>query len=91
MSYQCNEIDLHIHTVNSDGKCTGRQIINKAHGEGIKVLSITDHNFYAGIKDIKELADSYGITVVPGIEFSVFFENVYFHLLVYFNDEQADF
>lgn len=90
MSYQCNEIDLHIHTVDSDGKCTGKQIVNKAHEEGIRVISITNHNVYAEIKEVKELADSYGITVVPGIEFTVAWEDVNFHLLAYFNDDQAD-
>lgn len=90
MRYKYNEIDLHIHTVDSDGKCTGRQIIEKAHEEGIKVLSITDHNFYAGSSEFKGLAEKYGIIIIPGVEFSVHVENAFFHMLAYFHDKQAD-
>lgn len=88
MRYKYNEIDLHIHTVDSDGKCTGRQIVEKAHEEGIRVFSITDHNFYAGSSELKSLAEKYGMVLIPGIEFTVLFEDYFFHMLAYFRDKQ---
>ena len=90
MRYKYNEIDLHIHTVDSDGKCTGRQIIEKAHEKGIKVLSVTDHNFFAVNSEVKELAEKYEMILIPGIEFTVFFESSFFHMMAYFNDKHAD-
>ena len=71
MRYSNNEIDLHIHTVDSDGKCTGEQIVKKAYAEGIKVLSITDHNIYVGSSEVKKLAQNYGMIMISGIEFTV--------------------
>lgn len=90
MRYSNSEIDLHIHTVDSDGKCTGEQIVKKAYEEGIKVLSITDHNIYVGSSEVKKLAQKYGMIMISGIEFTVSFESFFFHMLAYFNDKQAD-
>lgn len=90
MRYKCNEIDLHIHTVDSDGKCTCKQIIRKAYEEGIKVFSITDHNFFVYNSEIKKLAEEYNMIMVPGVEFTSFFEGAYFHILVYFDDKHVD-
>ena len=84
------EIDLHIHTIDSDGKCTSRQIIRKAYEEGIRIFSITDHNFFADNSELKNLAEEYDMIMIPGVEFTVFFEDSFFHILAYFNDEQVD-
>lgn len=90
MRYKYNEIDLHIHTIDSDGKYTGRQIIKKAYEEGIKIFSITDHNFFAGNSEVKNLAEEYDMIMISGVEFTVFFEDSFFHMLAYFNNKQAD-
>ena len=36
-------IDLHTHTVNSDGTQTVVELLQKAEAAGLKYLSITDH------------------------------------------------
>ncbi len=41
-------IDLHTHTLNSDGTDTPAQLINKALARGIEVLAITDHDTISG-------------------------------------------
>lgn len=37
-------IDLHIHTILSDGILTPQEIINNAYSEGIRHIALTDHN-----------------------------------------------
>lgn len=90
MRYKCNEIDLHIHTADSDGKCTCKQIIRKACEEGIKIFSITDHNFFAYNSELKNLAEEHNMIMVPGVEFTSFFEGSFFHILAYFDDKHVD-
>ena len=53
MRYKYNEIDLHIHTVDSDGKCTGRQIIEKAHEKGIIIFSQSIAKSKSWLKNMK--------------------------------------
>lgn len=37
-------IDLHVHSTNSDGKYNVYEIIKMAKNNGVKTLSITDHD-----------------------------------------------
>lgn len=37
-------IDLHTHTLLSDGVLTSREVVAKAYGEGIRHIALTDHN-----------------------------------------------
>ena len=90
MRYNYNDIDLHIHTNDSDGKCTSEQIVKKAYDEGLKLISITDHNYFTNNYETKKLAEEHSIILIPGIEFSVQFEKKFFHLLAYFNEKNVN-
>ena len=37
--------ELHTHTTRSDGRLTPIELVRKAYAAGIRVLSITDHNY----------------------------------------------
>ena len=37
-------IDLHIHTTNSDGEFTTKEILEKAQEKGLEIIAITDHD-----------------------------------------------
>ena len=37
-------IDMHIHTINSDGKYTCEEILNEAEQHNTETISITDHD-----------------------------------------------
>ena len=41
-------IDLHTHSLASDGTDTPGELINKAHARGISVLGLMDHDTVAG-------------------------------------------
>ena len=48
-------IDLHVHTVNSDGDFTTKETLIEAEKKGVKILSITDHNNINAYEDLKKL------------------------------------
>ncbi len=64
------KIDLHIHSYYSDGETSPSNIINIAHKEDIKLLSLTDHNFIFKNKKIKNYTFEKGIIFVEGLEIS---------------------
>ncbi|MGN8963504.1 PHP domain-containing protein [Bariatricus sp. HCP28S3_D3] len=37
-------MDLHLHTINSDGDNTPDEVIRLAAQEGLQVIALTDHN-----------------------------------------------
>ena len=51
-------LDLHTHTQCSDGRLTQKQLIKKAYEAGIRVLSITDHNYTEDLTELREYAMS---------------------------------
>ena len=46
-------IDLHMHTVYSDGKRNIEQTLEKAEEMNLKAISITDHESCNGYKDLQ--------------------------------------
>lgn len=47
-------IDLHTHTIYSDGELTPDELIREAIDKKIGILSITDHNTIDGIKSVNK-------------------------------------
>ena len=63
------KIDMHIHSDNSDGSESPKQIIELAKNIGLEIISITDHNTHKGSLEAIELHPK-GIEIIPGIEIS---------------------
>lgn len=64
-------IDLHTHTTCSDGHYSPIELIDKAALEGVKVISITDHDTVGAYDyDVVNYGARMGVMVIPGIEFS---------------------
>ena len=75
--YANKKIDLHIHTVFSDGKGSPEQILKTAKEKGYELISITDHN-------TAEVHQQIGDDIlIPGVEFDCWFGYVFIHLLAY--------
>lgn len=68
-------IDLHIHSICSDGQLTLKDIFKKASRIGIGLLSITDHDSIDCQNEAKTLAEEYGIEYIYGLELSVSFSH----------------
>ena len=64
--------DLHIHTTYSyDGTSSVSGVLKyAAHHTRLDIIAITDHNQVYGALEAVEMAPSYGIEVIPGVEIS---------------------
>ncbi len=63
-------IDLHTHTVNSDGSMTAAELVRHAKAAGLRAIAITDHDSIDGVNEAVEEGKKIGLEVVPGIELS---------------------
>lgn len=63
-------IDMHIHSVFSDGEYTPEKILEICNSMNITTIAITDHNEILGVKKAIEQNRFNHIRVIPGIELS---------------------
>jgi predicted metal-dependent phosphoesterase TrpH len=77
-------IDLHSHTDESDGTCSPAQLVAEAHGAGVTILGITDHDTFKGYDEALPAAAEGGLELICGIELSTKLHGHSVHLLGYF-------
>jgi len=63
-------IDLHIHSIFSDGTYTPTQIVEDAAKKNIKVVSLTDHDSVEGNDEFLACAEKHNIKAIAGLEIS---------------------
>ncbi|MEA3406967.1 MAG: PHP domain-containing protein [Chloroflexota bacterium] len=78
-----NTVDLHIHTVASDGLYTPTQIVSMARRRGLRTIAITDHDTVSGVAEALEAARGTSLEVIPGVELSTSSGDIEAHLLGY--------
>lgn len=69
-------IDLHTHSIFSDGELIPSELVRRAKVAGYRVIAITDHGDHSNVdfiiprmvKVCQKIADAYDIMVIPGIE-----------------------
>ncbi|CAI8174088.1 MAG: 5'-3' exoribonuclease [Methanobacteriota archaeon] len=61
-------VDLHSHSHHSDGLWSPAEMAKRAHANGVKVWSLTDHDTSAGWSEAQIEAERLGIKFVPGVE-----------------------
>lgn len=81
-----SEVDLHIHTIFSDGTCTPRKVVQLAKRMSLAAISITDHDSVEGVDEAIEAGRRMGIEVVPGVEVSSDAGEDEIHILGYYLD-----
>ena len=66
------KIDLHSHTLCSDGVLSPADLVARAAEKGVDVLAITDHDSVAGLPAAREAiaAQQLPLTLVTGVELS---------------------
>jgi 3',5'-nucleoside bisphosphate phosphatase len=79
-------IDLHTHTVRSDGTTTPTENVRLAAHAHLSGIAITDHDTLAGWDEAADACAQAGITFVPGIELSCEASGRGVHLLGYWVD-----
>jgi predicted metal-dependent phosphoesterase TrpH len=61
-------IDLHMHTIYSDGRATPQELVEHAASIGMQTIAITDHDNARGARLARPLAEQHGLTLIPAIE-----------------------
>jgi predicted metal-dependent phosphoesterase TrpH len=62
-------IDLHTHTLRSDGVLQPAELVRQAFDAGVRLLAITDHDNLAGYREIRASAGlPQGLELLPGVE-----------------------
>jgi predicted metal-dependent phosphoesterase TrpH len=64
-------IDLHTHSIASDGSLSPGDLIEEAAKRGLKALALTDHDTIKGLEEAKMAAKAKGIGFIPGIELEI--------------------
>ena len=84
-------IDLHIHSENSDGTESVKDIVEQSKNLQLEAISITDHEY------LSKVPQNEGIKIISGVEISASWqklenENKFagIHLLVYFIEEKSE-
>lgn len=49
-----NNIDLHMHSIYSDGSYTPEELVISARQKGLSAISLTDHDTTDGLKEARE-------------------------------------
>lgn len=65
------DIDLHSHSLASDGILSPTELVTMAHDSGLNTLALTDHDETSGIAEAMVEAGRLGMTLIPGVEVSV--------------------
>jgi len=81
-------IDLHIHTLHSDGALAVEALLSFAKYKSLSCVSITDHDTFAAYATAPNVAESLGLELIPGIEVSSVDKGRDIHILGYFCDIQ---
>ena len=81
-------VDLHTHTIFSDGTLTPEALIEFARSRFVVTLGVTDHDNVDAIP--VALAAAGDVTIVPGIEISSALDQLDLHMLGYFIDPTSE-
>ena len=80
-------IDLHLHTLASDGRLSPTELIQLVAKQGLETISITDHDSTEGLAEAYEAAKKFPyMRIIPGIEMSADIPGNEVHVLGYFLD-----
>ena len=83
--------DLHCHSTVSDGVLTPTELVARAAGRGVKMLSLTDHDDVAGLTEAAVVAAQHGIKFINGVEISVSWRKHTLHIVgLQINPEHAE-
>ncbi|MCD5973908.1 PHP domain-containing protein [Pseudomonas quasicaspiana] len=76
-------VDLHCHSTASDGALAPTALVARAYENGVRVLSLTDHDTLEGLEEARTAALSLGMQLVNGVELSCTWGGATIHILGY--------
>ncbi|MDD7793037.1 PHP domain-containing protein [Clostridium sp. 'White wine YQ'] len=81
------KVDMHTHTIASDGRLTPRELITRAKENGSTMLAITDHDTVDSLEEASTIAKELSLEFIPGIELSTVHNGESIHMLGFFKDD----
>jgi len=79
-------IDLHVHTMASDGTLSPANLVQYAKARGLEAIAVTDHDTVEGLDEAVAEGSTAGFEVVPGVEISADYAEGALHILGYYLD-----
>lgn len=76
-------VDLHTHSIYSDGTSTPAELVELAVHNGLRALALTDHDTIEGVAETQQLGEQGGITILTGLEISTTLRQYTLHILGY--------
>ena len=78
-------VDLHLHTLASDGRLSPTELVNLVANKGLKVVAISDHDTTEGLAEAYQAAEAFpDLQIIPAIELSTDIPGDEIHMLGYF-------
>lgn len=77
-------IDLHTHSIFSDGSLTPEELVDQACAGGLRAVALTDHDTTAGLPRFLKAAEGRPVRAIAGVEISADFSPGTLHMLGYF-------
>ena len=74
--------DLHLHSINSDGSDSVKELVEKVANSGINVFALTDHDTVEGCSEIDKYLTK-NIKCIKGVELTCKLKNIKCHILGY--------
>lgn len=63
-------VDMHVHSYWSDGELSPMELIQAAREKGLDGIALTDHDTFAGVKELQEFGRKMDFNVYGGVEIS---------------------
>jgi predicted metal-dependent phosphoesterase TrpH len=79
-------IDLHTHSLRSDGALSPADLVKRAAARGVKLQALSDHDTLAGVAEAVAAGDALGVRIIPATELNTESEWGDAHVLGYFID-----
>lgn len=83
-------VDLHCHSIFSDGALSPEELVSRATKVGAKVFALTDHDTIAGLPRLHAANTNDDLYIINGVEISMRWRKYDIHVLAYnFSSEHA--
>src|SRR5439155_23636599 len=79
-------IDLHTHSLRSDGALPPSDLVKRAAARGVKIQALSDHDTLAGVAEAVATGSGLGVRIIPATELNTESEWGDAHVLGYFID-----
>ena len=73
--------DLHCHSTASDGLLAPAELVQRAAGNGVDMLALTDHDEISGLAEARARAAELGLRFVDGVEVSISWGGTTIHVV----------